>query len=153
MRRRRMEKRIQFEFSKGGIFKAQLLEHLAPKTCQRFVDTLPFVGPVLNGSFCGHIFYTVPPFDFSEVENPIVFGAQPGDIFLDTNVNRSMFEGKVVPSQVGIAYSSKVILWNWAGWLPSNHFAKIVEGNLDELYQVGRRIFWEGKEEMKVSFL
>ena len=148
-----MGKSFKLEFSKGGTFKAQLLEDMAPKTCQAFLDSLPFTSRVLNGSFCGHMFYTTRGFVFSEIENPVVFGAQPGDIFLDTNANKSMFEGQVVPPQIGIAYSSKVILWNWAGWLPSNHFARIVDGDLGELYRVGRRIFWEGKEDMKCSLL
>ena len=148
-----MEKYFKLEFEKGEIFKAKLQEDVAPKTCEAFLDSLPFSSTVLNGSFCGHAFYIERVFDLDLVENPIAIGVQPGEIFLDTNVNKAVFEGNIVSSSVGIAYSSKVLLWNWTGWTPSNLFAKIVENDIAELYRVGRRIFWGGREGFKCSLL
>lgn len=151
-----MEKIFKIEFSRGGIFKAKLLESSAPKTCKNFLDSLPFSCSVLgalNGSFSGHIIYPTKIFDFNEMENPVVFGVQTGDIFLNTNANKSSLEGEIIPPRILIAYSSSVILWNWAGWLPSNHFAKIIDGDLKELFQIGRRIKWEGKEDIRCSLI
>lgn len=148
-----MDKYFKLEFSKGGIFKAMLLEKLAPKSCNALLGSLPFSSSVLHGSFSGHIFYLKKTYELNEIENPVVFGAQPGDIFINTNPNKSVFEGKIIPSQIVIAYSTSVIFWNWAGWLPSNHFAKIIEGDLGELFRIGQRIKWEGKEDVRCSLV
>jgi hypothetical protein len=151
-----MEKYFKIEFSKGGIFKAKLLEDSAPKTCKNILDSLPFscsVLTALNGSFSGQILYPTKIFTYNEVENPVVFGVQSGDIFLNTNANKSTFDNEFIPPRVMIAYSSSVILWNWAGWQPSNHFARIMEGDLRELFQIGRRIKWDGKEDVTCSVI
>ena len=118
-----------------------------------FLKSLPYSTSLLHGIFSGHVFYGTKGFGLNEIENPMVFGAQAGDIFLNTNANGSMFEGKVTPSRIVISYSSSVVLWNWAGFLPSNHFAKIIEGDLGELFRVGQRIKWEGKEDLKCTLL
>jgi hypothetical protein len=148
-----MDQLFKLEFEKGGLFKAKFLTESAPKTCQFFLNSLPFSSSVLHGFFSGHIFYGIKGFEFYEVENPIVFGARAGDIFLNTNANQSVFEGKRIPPRLVISYSSSVVFWNWAGWLPSNYFAKIIEGDLDELFRVGQRIKWEGKEEFKCTLI
>ena len=148
-----MERFIKLEFQRGGTFKAKMLDHLAPKTCRVVYDSLPFSSGALNGSFSGYVFYLEKGFDFHELENPVVFGAQPGDIFLNTNANRSVFEGKILPPRIVVAYSSSVILQNWAGYLPSNLFAKIVDADMEKFYQVGKRIRWEGREAITFSTL
>ena len=148
-----MERYIRLEFQRGGTFKARMLDSLAPKTCQMIYDSLPFSSNALNSSFSGYVFYLTRGFEFHEIENPVVFGVQPGDIFLNTNANRSVFEGAILPPRVVVAYSPSVILQNWAGYLPSNHFAKIIEADMDEFYKVGKRIRWEGKEEVMFSII
>ncbi len=148
-----MERFIKIEFGRGGAFKAKMLDSLAPKTCRLIYDSLPFSSGGLNSSFSGYVFYLMKGFEFHELENPVVFGAQPGDIFLNTNVNRSVFEGNILPPRIVVAYSSAVILQNWAGYTPANHFAKIVDGDMEKFYQVGKRIRWEGREEITFSAL
>jgi hypothetical protein len=143
-----MDNMFTLEFKKGGVFKAKLLKEDAPRTCQAFLGSLPFRSGALQEIFGGHMIYGTEGIGFGEIENPIVFGAKAGDVFLNTNANRSVFEGKIIPPRLVIAYSSSVIFWNWAGWLPSNYFAKIIEGDLEELYRVGQRIKWEGKEDL-----
>ncbi len=148
-----MEQYFKLEFSRGGVYKAQLLTTVAPRTCESFLKALPISTSVLNSSFSGHTFYFQKSLAIHEVENPVVFGAQPGDIFLNTNVGRAVFEGEILPPRVLVAYGTSVVLWNWAGWTPSNHFAKVVEGDLGELWKIGRRLRWEGKEEIKCSLV
>ena len=146
-----MDRFIKIEFQRGGAFKAKMLDSVAPKTCQVIYDSLPFSSGALNLSFSGYAFYLLKSFQFHELENPLVFGAQPGDIFLNTNINRSVFEGKIVPPRIVVAYRSSVILQNWSGYTPSNHFAKIVEADMEEFWQIGKRIRWEGQEDVSFS--
>jgi hypothetical protein len=148
-----MEKVFGLEFSKGGRFKAKLLEELAPKTCQMFLKSLPFSTSLLHGIFSGHMFYGTKRLEMNEVENPVVLGVQAGDIFINTNANRSVFEGKVIPPRIAMTYSSSVVFWNWAGLMPSNYFAKIIDGDMEELFRVGQRIKWEGKEDLICTLL
>ena len=148
-----MDNVFKLEFAKGGRFKAKLLEELAPKTCQVFLDSLPFSTSLLHGIFSGHMFYGTEPLEMNEVENPVVLGVQAGDIFINTNANRSLFECKVIPPRFVITYSSSVVFWNWAGSMPSNYFAKIIDGDIEELFRIGQRIKWEGKEDLTCTLL
>jgi hypothetical protein len=148
-----VDKIFKLEFVKGGRFKAKLLEELAPKTCQGFLNSLPFSTPLLHGMFSGHMFYGTESLEINEVENPVVLGVQAGDIFINTNANLSLFESKVIPPRLAITYSSSVVFWNWAGPMPSNYFAKIIDGDIEELFRIGQRIKWQGKEDLVCTLL
>ena len=148
-----MDKLFKLEFAKGEVFKAKLLEKAAPKTCRVFLESLPFSCSGLTEAFCGYLLYLEKSFELHEPENPYVFGVQPGDILLNINTNKAIFEDKIVAPKMVIPFYKSVILWNWSGLTPSNLFAKIIDGDLEALLLAGRRILKEGKEDIKCSLL
>lgn len=145
-----MNKTFQLEFSGGGKFVASLLEVEAPETSQIFWEALPFDGKIIHGSFTGFTMFFYVEFKVGKVENPFITGAQPGDMLLNTYANRGLFEGKPLRQEILLPYSGGGIFWNWAGWLPSNYFAK-VRADLDRLYSIGRRIKEHGAEIIRLS--
>jgi hypothetical protein len=148
----KMSRIFQIEFSRGGRFSARLLEEEAPETCQQFWEALPFDGKVFHGSFNGFTFGFYVEFKVGKVENPHVTGGQAGDLFLNTYANKLLFKGKELKEEVYLPYAKGGIFWNYGGPAPCNHFAKI-EGNMEELYRIGRRIHENGAEMIHLSKL
>jgi hypothetical protein len=91
-------------------------------------------------------------FKVGKIENPVVSGAQPGDLILNTYANKGLFEGKPLHEEIILPYSKTGVFWNWAGLLPSNLFGKIDRG-LEGFYHVGRRLKENGMEIISLSKL
>lgn len=152
-----MGREIEISFERGGTFGAELLEHLAPETCQAVWDALPLAEPVLHGAFSGQVFFCDLPFRFSKIENPYVLGVSPGDLFLSAHplpitlsVIAETTDDVRVPNEILVAYGTKVLFWHWAGWAPMNHFGRVISSNLPELEEIGKRLRRQGMEKMTI---
>jgi hypothetical protein len=141
-----MSKKIEIEFEKGGKFTATLLEDKAPKTCEAVWNSLPLSGRVGHAYFSGKMMYLagIDP-KFGELENARSVGFVPGDIAYLTS-----YYGKDTPTEIAIIYG-EALIQDFSGWIPANHFAKISEGNLEDLKNVATRIREYGREKITIT--
>ena len=120
------------EFEKGGIFEVKFLESDAPETADAFKRTLPLKGGCLQARFAGEEFF---------------FNA---DINIDTENQVEPYFGAIAFNSdpdwkaVCIYYGSTIEM---GGDDPFNLFAEITD-DLEELNEVGLRIWKEGEEEV-----
>ena len=137
---------LKIEFEKGGIFSARLLEKEAPKTCSSIKARLPFEYRFHQSIVSGQAMVALPPDLTVERENQQVAGIPPGAIcFLVKD------EVVLVPDEVYIAYGlfiSRGLTVDTKQ--PVNVFA-LVEDNLKELMEVGKRVLMEGAEVVRFS--
>ena len=137
---------LKIEFEKGGIFYACLLEEEAPKTCSTIKARLPFEYRFHQSIVSGQAMVALPPDLTVERENQQVAGIPPGAVcFLVKD------EVVLVPDEVYIAYGlfiSRGLTVDMKQ--PVNVFA-LVEDNLNELMEVGKRVLMEGAEVVRFS--
>lgn len=139
-----MTKKIEIDFEKGGMFIAALLEDKAPKTCKVVWDNLPLSGKVGHAYFSGKMMYLLVNTGFEELENAKSVGFLPGDIAYLTP-----YYGKDTPNEIAIIYGDTLVQ-DVCGWIPANHFAKIIEGSLETLKNVAERIREYGREKVTI---
>jgi hypothetical protein len=120
------------EFERGGVFEVKFLEGEAPNTVLAFKAALPLSGACLQARFAGDEFF----FNASEVD--------------------ASEENAVAPYAGAIAFNSdpkwRAVCIYYGPTIKGAHyslFAKIEE-NLEELREVGLRIWKQGQE--KVTF-
>jgi hypothetical protein len=148
-----MVKQIRIEFEKGGTFIADMLEDIAPKTCKAVWDKLPIEADAQHAQYSGHIiFLFTPTITFDELENPKWMDLFPGDVTLNVHPLHKLHLTPAIniPIEIFIVYGG-CLPADWCGPSPANHFAKIVEGNLEELAEIGRRNRREGFEKIKFT--
>lgn len=139
-------RRVEIRFAGGERFVAALLDGDAPRTCATFWGTLPFEAEALHATASGYALWHPVGFWAGAVEHPLVYGAQPGDLLLNSQtLPVTIHGGALVPQEVYIAYGP-VIFFNFSGWFPMAHFGRIVEGELETLRAVGTRIHRRGRE-------
>lgn len=145
-----MAKQIEIEFEKGGKFIATLMEDKAPKTCKAVWDALPIESRIQHAKYSGEIIFLMTPpklSTFDELENPLVMGLLPGDIAFNTLAKHHL---PPPSSQEILIIYGGALPRDMCGWLPSNHFAKIVDGSLEELANVGKRVYEKGMEKVVI---
>jgi hypothetical protein len=138
--------KITVEFERGGRFTAVLLEDEAPKSCAVIRARLPFTYRFHQSIVSGQALVTLPPDMTMPRENQRVAGIPPGALsFLVRD------EPVLVPDEIYIAYGifiSRGLTVD--AKQPVNVFGQI-EGGLDELRAVGRRVLMEGAEQVTFS--
>jgi hypothetical protein len=148
-----MVKQIVIEFEKGGKFVADLLENEAPRTCKAIWDKLPIVSDAQHAQYSGQlIFFFTPTLRLDDLENPKVMGLFPGDISFNTHFLHKLHLTPAlnVPQEMFITYGG-CIPADWCGPSPVNHFAKITQGSLEELAEIGKRTRREGFEKITMK--
>ena len=144
---------MEIKLEKGGNFVADMLEKEAPKTCQKVWDALPIVCDAQHAQYSGKIiFWFAPQVKFDEIENPKLMGLYPGDLAFNCHpLHRLHLTPSLgIPLEMLIVYGG-CVQGDWCGTSPVNHFARIVEGNLDELEKIGLRIRREGFEKITLT--
>lgn len=139
-----MMRKFALEFEKGGVFQAELIEDLAPKTSRAFWDLLPLRQKVGHAKFSGHVLYIFPGMDIADMENSRCIGVLPGEILFNPHVTNQPPH----PKEMMIVYGP-ALLRDAFGYAPSNLFARIT-ANVDELMKVGKRIDEEGREFLEI---
>ena len=120
-------------------FVARFERERAPKSCEAFTALLPFRRQLLQARWSGEsAWIPLGDFDFGVPAENVTSTPGPGELLLYPS-GRSETE-ILVPSGV-TRFSSKY------GELAGNHFLTIVEG-LELLPELGRRVLWDGAQEM-----
>lgn len=122
-------------------FIATMLVEQAPKTCEWFLEQLPFKSVFVQGAWSGEIFFAPLEYKAKHVpfEHPTSYPA-PGEIIL--------YPGNDLENggELYIPYSGNRFACP-TGQLAGSPFLKITEG-LDQLRELGRAIRWEGAREI-----
>lgn len=146
-----MSKQIEIEFERGGKFILSLLEDEAPKTCKLVWDALPIESEAQHAQYSGQLmFWFTPTIRFDELENPKLMGLFPGDLTFNPHFLHKLHvqtPSVAVPQEMLYVYGG-CIPADWCGPSPVNHFAKTVQGSLEELVEIGKRTRRQGFEKV-----
>lgn len=123
-------------------FKARLEEEKAPKTCAAFLNNLPFKSKMIHARWSGESTW-IPLGDFKfgvGFENHTSYPSK-GEILL--------YPGGISETEILFPYGSAFFA-SKVGQLAGNHFLTIVEG-LDQLPELGRKVLWEGAQDLLIE--
>jgi hypothetical protein len=111
----------------------------APVTSQAFQQILPFTRKFYHARVSGHEIWIddVPPLDIIQ-EN-----ASPGEVVV----------GPSKPSRVKTANCFGIYYGDGKGLDAANIFAKVIDGDMKKLQELGDRIWKNGPEEMTIESL
>ena len=126
------------------MFRAEWQDALAPKTCARFRELLPWTRQMVHVRWSGEACW-IPLGDFQSdigYENPTSH-PRPGEILF--------YPGGISEAEVLMAYGA-VTFGSKAGQLAGNPFLRIVDG-LDRLAEIGRDILWTGAKRVTITDL
>jgi hypothetical protein len=124
------------------VFRARLEEELSPRTVAAVRSILPLESKLLHVRWSGEGGW-IPLGDLDlgvSAENPTSFPS-PGELILYPG---GMSETEILLAYGYVSFASK------AGPLAGNHFATVVEG-ADGLRELGRRLLWDGAQDVSVS--
>ena len=120
-------------------FTARLEEEAAPETVAAFRRLLPLESRIIHARWSGEACWI--PFGDLDVgfgpEDPTCYPA-PGQLLF--------YPGGVSETEILFPYGATAFA-SKAGALAGNHFATVVEGN-EHLRELGRRLLWEGAQEI-----
>jgi hypothetical protein len=123
-------------------FAARLEEQAAPRTVAAFRRLLPLESRIIQARWSGESAWI--PFGELDVgvgpENTTCYPA-PGQLLL--------YPGGVSETEILFPYGATSFA-SKAGALAGNHFATVEEG-LEALPELGRRVLWEGAQEIRLS--
>ncbi len=157
-----MAQYIEVTLRKRGVScVAQLLDDLAPKTCEAVWNALPQEGDAFHAKYASNEVYTlVPPFAPSEIglENPTILPI-PGDLLYfffppGTITNPDVREVAYSIGMVDLAifYGRDNFLFSpTMGPVPGNRFAEVME-NLEEMAQACNSVWREGFVGERLAF-
>lgn len=124
-------KKVVMEFEKGGRFE-MVLNPDAPKTCEAFINRLSYTGNVLHARFSGTEFFFGMPLGVPSENIQI---PKRGNVAFNSNHEKA----------VCVYYDSNI----HASDPPFNYFADL-SGDMEELEQIGIRIWHQGMEKVTV---
>lgn len=131
---------------KSGKFRfvGRLLEEEAPKTCAVFEKMLPLKSQFIHVRWSGEGIW-IPYGDTRtglDYENHTSHPAK-GEMLL--------YPGGISEMEIIMSYG-RCCFASQHGQLSGNHFLTITEG-LEDLYEFGRKVLWEGAQEIEISLI
>jgi Protein of unknown function (DUF3830) len=124
----------------GFTFKAKYERQDAPNTVAAFEKTLPFISRIIHVRWSGEgVWMPLGDRDFGVgYENNTCYPS-PGQLIL--------YPGGVSETEILMAYGN-VNFASKAGQLSGNHFLTVSEG-LENIYTLGRKVLWEGAQDIR----
>lgn len=115
-------------------------EKNAPKTVAAFHKHMPFFSKIIHVRWSGEgVWIPLGDMDFGVgFENNTCYPS-PGQVVL--------YPGGVSETELLLAYGN-VSFASKAGPLSGNHFLSLTDG-LDDLYALGRKVLWEGAQDIR----
>jgi hypothetical protein len=123
-------------------FKAKLEWLMAPKTCARFVELLPFQNQTIHSRWSGEAVW-IPLGEFAsklEFENHTCHPSRGDFLF---------YPGGFSETEILFAYGSSSFA-SKMGALAGNHFLTLIEGQ-ENLPEFGRLVLWQGAQDILFS--
>ncbi|MBB4273598.1 DUF3830 family protein [Rhizobium mongolense] len=121
-------------------FSAVLETAKAPKTCEAFLQHMPFEGKIVHVRWSGEgVWIPLGDRDFGVGYENHTSHPAPGHILLYPG---GISETEILLAYGGVDFSSKM------GQLAGNHFITIAS-NLDKLPELGQLTLWEGAQQIR----
>jgi hypothetical protein len=123
-------------------FSARWEREAAPRTCAAFAAVLPFTQKIIQARWSGESAW-IPLGDFQlgvSFENATSYPA-PGEILLYPG---GFSETEILFPYGATRFASKL------GQLAGNHFLTLIGGR-EQLKELGRRVVWEGAQEIRFA--
>lgn len=119
------------------VFEAKLEREAAPKTCEKFLDLLPYKERIIHVRWSGEgCWIPLGDTDFGlPFENATSFPA-PGQFILYPG---GYSETELLLAYGGVCFASKM------GQLAGNHFLTLTKGH-ENLVALGKKTLWEGAQ-------
>lgn len=125
-------------------FTGVLLEEEAPEACRVFESMLPLKSKFIHVRWSGEGVW-IPYGDMRtglDYENHTSHPAK-GEML--------MYPGGISEMEIILSYG-RCLFASQHGQLSGNHFLTITEG-LDNLYEFGRKVLWDGAQEIEISLV
>ncbi|AXF05032.1 MULTISPECIES: DUF3830 family protein [Paraburkholderia] len=123
-------------------FVGRLEEEKAPRTCQRFIELLPFRNKVIHSRWSGEaVWIPLGDFDTGLTFENHTSHASRGDILL--------YPGGFSETEFLFVYGSSIFA-SKMGQLAGNHFFTLLEGH-EHLEAFGKLVLWEGAQDIEFS--
>jgi hypothetical protein len=120
-------------------FSARLEQDRAPQTCAAFLASLPFRSKIIQTRWSGEAAWIpLGARDFGVPFENHTSHPAPGQILL--------YPGGISETEILFPYGSTMFS-SKVGQLAANHFLTIVKG-LEQLPELGRRVLWEGAQDI-----
>ncbi len=120
-------------------FEGDLEEALAPNTCKRFLDLLPYESKVIHARWSGEaVWIPLGHLDLGIGFENHTSHPSRGDVLL--------YPGGVSETEILIAYGSASFA-SKVGQLAGNHFLTITSGR-ENLEAFGKLVLWEGAQKI-----
>jgi len=126
------------------MFQGKLEQELAPRTCARFLDLLPYQQKVIHSRWSGEAVW-IPLGDLDlgiDFENHTSHPSR-GDVLL--------YPGGYSETEFLFAYGSSCFA-SKQGQLAGNHIITLIKGH-DNLMAFGRQVLWEGAQPIEFSLV
>lgn len=122
-------------------FIGKLEEEQAPKTCEWFLNQLPYKAHFIQGAWSGAIFFT----DLKDLGQGVPYEKAtsypaPGQVLMYPGDEKGN-GGEIYIPHGGNCFACPT------GQLAGNHFMTIIEG-ADRLSEFGHKVRWEGAQEL-----
>lgn len=124
------------------VFKGKLEQELAPNTCKKFLDLLPYTEQVIHSRWSGEAVW-IPLGDLDlglEFENHTSHPSR-GDVLL--------YPGGYSETEFLFAYGSSCFA-SKQGQLAGNHIITLTEGQ-EDLMSFGKLVLWHGAQPIEFS--
>lgn len=135
----------KLKITAGGFeFIGRLEEELAPKTCEAFKAMLPLRNKLIHVRWSGEAVW-IPYGEMRlgiDYENHTSHPAK-GEFLL--------YPGGVSEMEIIVAYG-RCLFASQVGQLAGNHFMTVIEG-LENLEALGKKVLWEGAQEITIDYL
>lgn len=135
----------RLRITSGGFeFVGRLEEERAPKTCEVFKAMLPLRNKLIHVRWSGEAMW-IPYGDMRlgiDYENHTSHPAK-GEFLL--------YPGGVSEMEIIVAYG-RCLFSSQVGQLAGNHFMTVIEG-LENLEALGKKVLWEGAQEITIDYL
>lgn len=121
-------------------FDAVLETEKAPETCKAFLARMPFAGQIVHVRWSGEgVWIPLGDLSFGVGYENHTSHPSPGHILLYPG---GISETEILLAYGGVDFSSKM------GQLAGNHFVTLTS-NLDKLPELGRKVLWEGAQDIR----
>jgi len=143
--------KIEILFKNGGRFVAKLRQEACPETCKYFMERLPFSLPTRRASMSGGmVTVSLEGWTFNKLEyvNTMI---RAGEIGLLTTFLPHRPANKPYCQMIMPTSGRTQVHQMWGIASPTNRFAEIVEGSMDELGAIARRLANQGAADDEVT--
>ena len=119
---------------------ADMHKEKAPETCRLLVESFPIEGKLIQARWSGEAAWLqMDPYGIEvPQENATSYPGQGQLLY---------YPGGVSEKEILIPYGSACFASKF-GLLPGNHFATIIEGDLEKL---GKKVLWDGAQPIKIE--